>query len=148
SPFRGRFSSMRFFSDFLFLSHLMKRAVLTLCATFGFALALLADSAAYRQALDQGKALLEKGDHEAAFQRLQAAVAADPSDYESYFHLAVVSYRLGYIPAAQEYGREALSRAPQAAKEELEELMKVIGERLKFDQHELAGDEAFNEALM
>lgn len=129
----------------------MKRTFLTLWAAIGIAFTLTlsaADEVAYRQAVDQGKALLQEGKHSEAFQKLQGAVVADPTHYESYFYLAVVSYRMGNLSAAEEYGKQALARVPPAEKAQVQEMMEVIGERGKFDRHERAGDEAFNNALM
>jgi tetratricopeptide (TPR) repeat protein len=126
----------------------MQKILLTTLLMMGFALTAFADQSAYRQAIEKGKTLLQGGKHSEAFQQLQKAMTADPAHYESYFYLAVTSYRMGNLSAAEEYGKQAQARAPESDKASVQEMMKVITEKRKFERHEQAGDEAFNKGLM
>lgn len=102
----------------------------------------------YNHALSAGKALTEKGRHAEAFQTLQAAVTASPARFEAYFELAVVSYRMGSLTAAEEYAKLALERAPETEQARIRETLAVIGEKREFEQLERAGDEAYGNGLM
>lgn len=104
-------------------------------------------AAPFTEALDAGKALLEKGDAAAAFGQFQKSVAADAGRFEGYFYLAVASYRQGNLAAAEEYATAALAKAPEAEKPQVQEMLGVIGEKRDFERLVREGDEAVAKGL-
>ena len=107
----------------------------------------LCASSAYEEALNRGKTLLDDGNPVAAFDSLLDASKADPAQYESYFFLAVASYRMGNYSAAGEYATLALKRAPDGSKPQVQEMIAVIGERLEFTRLKEEGDAALGAGL-
>lgn len=105
-------------------------------------------AADYDREVAAGKALIESGAHAEAFQKLQGAVTGDPTRFEAYFELAIVSYRMGNIRAAEEFAGLALERAPDGEKVRIKEMGDVIREKRAFEELERGGDEAYGGGLM
>lgn len=112
------------------------------------ALGQAADSGAYKRALEKGKELLQQQKYSEALRQFQQASAADPSQYEPFFNLAVVSYRTGDIKAAEDFAKIALSKADGPARNTVQEMIAFIEGKREFARFLAVADEAFEKGLM